>query len=65
MIDEDGTRSLKLNVVGGRIAERKSIRQQVEMKIEMQQRRGLERGKCPLIRIGDEWDPGMLQQDAG
>ena len=38
--------------------------EQVEVQVEMQERRGLERRKRPLVGEGDVPDPGMLQQVA-
>jgi hypothetical protein len=66
-IDEDRTRAVELDVIGARIREVHTVLQRIELQIEVQQRGGLERAECPLVRVRDMLDRRMFDQvlDAG
>jgi hypothetical protein len=64
-VDEDGMRSPELHVEGGGVAQREAAGERVEVDVEVEEGRGLEGRERPLVRPGDEGEPGMLEDDRG
>ena len=62
-VDEDGARSLELHVESGRVAQREAAPERVEVDVEMEEGRGLERRERPLVGPGDEGKARMLEDD--
>ena len=64
-VDEDRLGTAELDVVGGGVGEGEAVLQELQVQVQMQEGGGAERGEGPLVGIGDERDPRVLQQERG